>query len=90
MEKRSTETKPIEHETTVERKSERELVVTRPMSSSVLGPNPNCSSGGGHRSRLECPSFPARPMFVRGARTVSCSVTPPRSSLCHFSVGTSK
>ena len=29
MEKRSTETKPIKHETTVERKSERELVVTR-------------------------------------------------------------
>jgi uncharacterized protein YndB with AHSA1/START domain len=29
MEKRSTETKPIRHETTVERKSERELVVTR-------------------------------------------------------------
>jgi uncharacterized protein YndB with AHSA1/START domain len=29
MEKRSTETKPIKHETTVERKFERELVVTR-------------------------------------------------------------
>jgi uncharacterized protein YndB with AHSA1/START domain len=29
MEKRNTETKPIKHETTVERKSERELVVTR-------------------------------------------------------------
>jgi uncharacterized protein YndB with AHSA1/START domain len=29
MEKRSTENKPIKHETTVERKSERELVVTR-------------------------------------------------------------
>ena len=29
MEKRTTETKPIKHETTVERKSERELVVTR-------------------------------------------------------------
>jgi uncharacterized protein YndB with AHSA1/START domain len=29
MEKRSTDTKPIKHETTVERKSERELAVTR-------------------------------------------------------------
>ena len=61
-----------------------------PCRHSVLGPNPNCSSAGGYPNRVERPSFPARPMFVREARTVSCSVTPPRSSLCHFSVGTSK
>ena len=71
--------------TTAERTSEREFVVTRTFkarrtSFSRRGPSPNCSSGGGRRSRLASPSSPARPMLARGASTVSCSATLPRTS----------
>src|SRR5215469_2941569 len=68
--------------------SSREPSTPRRGSCSRRGPSPSCSCGGGHRSRLACPSFPARSMFVWGARTVSCSALPhsPWSS----SVSTSK
>ena len=94
-ETKDSESNATKYATTVERKSERELVVTRTFNGPAhivfdAWTNPNCSSGGGHRSRLECPSSPARPMLVRGASTVSCSVTLPPSSLWHFSVGMSK
>ena len=94
-ETKDSESTATKYATTVERKSERELVVTRIFNGPadivfVRGPNPNCSSGGGHRSRLESPSSPARLMLVREASTVSCSVTLPRSSLWHSSAGMSK
>ena len=47
-------------------------------------------TGGGYRSRLACPWFPARWMFVPGAGTVSCSSTLPHHSLWSSSVRTSK
>ena len=80
---------------TVERKSERELVVTRVFDAPAhivfeAWTKPELLSGGGRPGPSEYPFFPARPMFVRGARTVSCSATLPLSSLWHSSVSTSK
>jgi len=67
----------MKNHTTVERKSERELVITR----TVNGParivfeawtKPSCSSGGGYRVVFwRVPAFPARQMLVSGAGTVS-------------------
>jgi hypothetical protein len=86
---------PAKYGTTVERKSERELVVTRTFNRPAhivfdAWTKPELLKRWWARSRLECPSFPARPMFVRGAHTVSCSGTLPRSSLCRSLAGTSK
>ena len=73
--------------TTVERTSERELVVTRTFNAPVHiacsrpGASPSCSSSGGRRSRLAC-----RVYFLRDgcsapeASIVSCSATRPRRS----------
>ena len=94
-ERKDSEIKPTKYGTTVERKSERELVVTRTFNGPAhivfdAWTKPELLKRWWARSRLECPSFPARPMFVRGARIVSCSARPRRSSICLSSVGTSK
>ena len=55
--KKESEDTPMKNHTTAERKSERELVPSRELSTprrascSRRGPSPSCSSGGGHRSR---------------------------------------
>ncbi len=72
---------PMKNPTTVERKSERELVVTRTFNGPAhivfaAWTKPELLKRW-WGSRLEYPSFRARPMFVRGARTVSCSATLP-------------
>ena len=78
--RRESEPTPMKNGTTVERKSERELVVTRTStarraSCSRPGPSPSCSSSGGRRSRWACSCVPAKWMFVSGAGTVWCSAT---------------
>ena len=74
--KRESEPTPMKNRTTVERKSERELVVTRTFNGPArivfeAWTAPSCSSGGGRRGRLACPCFPAKWMFVSGALLVS-------------------
>ena len=54
--RRESEVAPMKNRTTVERKSERELVVTRistarRASCSRRGPSPSCSGSGGCRSQ---------------------------------------
>ncbi len=54
---RDSEATPTTNRTGVERKSERELVVTRTVDAparlvSRRGPRQNCSSGGGYQSRM--------------------------------------
>src|SRR5271167_4108438 len=46
----------------------REPSTARRASCSRRGPSPSCSSNGGRQSRQACPCFPARRMFVSGAR----------------------
>jgi uncharacterized protein YndB with AHSA1/START domain len=81
----------VKRNTTVERKSERELVVTRAFNAPAHIVFEAWTKAAllkrWHRSRLGYPSFPARPMFARGAPTVLCSVTLPQSSLWSSLVG---
>ena len=94
-ERKDSEINPTKYGTTVERKSERELVVTRTFN----GPAHIVFDAWTKPELLKrwwAPksfgvSFLSCEADVRtGARTVSCSVTLPRSSLCHSLVGTSK
>ena len=95
-ERKDSEINPTKYGTAVERKSERELVVTR----TFKGPAHIVFDAWTKPELLKrwwapksCGvSFLSCEADVRtgGARTVSCSVTLPRSSLCHSLVGTSK
>ena len=92
-ERKDSQINPAKYGTTVERKSERELVVTRTFNGPAhivfdAWTKPELlkrwwapKSFG--VSFLSC-------MFVRGAHTVSCSGTLPRSSQCRSLAGTSK
>ena len=78
--RRESEPTLMKNHTTVERKSERELVVTRTFNAPArlvfeAWTKPSCSGSGGCRSRWECPCFPAKWMFVSGAGTVWSSHT---------------
>ena len=93
--RRESEPKSMQNRTTVERKSERELVVMRNFDAPariVFEPwtKPDLLKRWWAPKSSGCPSFPARPMFVQGAPTVSCSATLPQSTLWSSSVGTSK
>ncbi len=92
--RRESEPTPMKNHTTAERKSERELVVTR----TINGParivfeawtKPELFKQWWVRSPSACPCFPARWMFVSGAGTVWCSATMPQT-LPSSSVGISK
>ena len=94
-ERKDSEINPTKYATTVERTSERELVVTRTFN----GPAHIVFDAWTKPELLKrwwmpksCGiSFVSCETDVRtGARTVSSSVTPPRISLCHSSAGTSK
>ena len=94
-ERKDSEINPTKYGTTVERKSERELVVTRTFNGSAhivfdAWTKPELLKRWWIPKSFGGSSFPARPMFVRGAHTVSCSVTLPQSILCHSLAGTSK
>ena len=71
----------VKNPTTVERKSERELVVTRtirrPGAPRVRGsgPGPSCSGSGGCRSRPPSPSSPARWTLASEGHTAWCSAS---------------
>ena len=76
--RRESEPTPMKNRTTVERKSERELVVTRTFNGPVrivfeAWTKPELFGGGGRRNRWACPCVPVRWMFVSGAITVSSS-----------------
>jgi uncharacterized protein YndB with AHSA1/START domain len=81
----------MKNRTTVERKSERELVFSRTFN----GPARIVFEAWTKPELLKrwwapaCPCFPARRMFVSGAGTVSSSATRPQR-LWRSSVGTSK
>ena len=95
FETKDSESNATKYATTVERKSERELVVTRTFNGPAhivfdAWTKPELLQRWWYRSRLERPSSPARSMLVRGASTVSSSVMLPRSSRWHSSGGMSK
>lgn len=95
-ERKDSEISPTKYGTTVERKSERELVVTRTFN----GPAHIVFDAWTKPDLLKrwwAPksfgvSFLSCEADVRtgGANTVSCSVTLSRKNLCHSSVGMSK
>ncbi len=94
-ETKDSESNATKYATTVERKSERELVVTRTFN----GPAHIAFDAWAKPELLQrwwAPksfgvSFLSCEVDARtGASTVSCSVTLPRSRLWHFSVGMSK
>ena len=70
---------PMKNRTTTERKSDRELVVTRTFNAPArivfdAWTKPELFAGG-YRSRWACPCSPARWMSVSEASTVSCSAS---------------
>ena len=84
----------MKNRTTVERKSERELVVTRTFNGPArivfeAWTKPELLKRWWAPKSTGCPCFPARRMFVSGAGTVSSSATRPQS-LWRSSVGISK
>ena len=79
--RRESELPPMKNRSTVERKSERELVITRTVNGparivfEARGLGTSCSSFDGYRSRRACYCFPARWMFVSEAGTAWCSAS---------------
>ena len=93
--RRESEPTPMENRTTVERKSERELVVTRTFDGPArivfeawTKPKADQAVVGTEVGR-HVPAFLRGGCSCRGQRTVSCSATRPQSLWCS-SVGTSK
>jgi hypothetical protein len=81
--------------TTVERKSDRELVVTRSFDAPArivfdAWTRPELLKRWWAPKSFGVSFLSCGPMFVRGAGTASCSATLPRSSPWRFSVDTSK
>ncbi len=78
--KRESEPTPMKNRTTVERKSERELVVTRTFNGPArivfeAWTKPELLQAVvGTEVDWACPCFPAKRTFASGASTVSCSV----------------
>ena len=78
--RRDSEPTPMKNRTTVERKSEREFVVTRTFNAPArivfeAWTKPELFKRWWVPKSIGCPCFPARRMFVSGAATVSCSTT---------------
>jgi hypothetical protein len=94
--KRENEPAPTMKRTTVERKSERKLVITRTINGparivfEALYQARAAQAVVGTEVHWRVPALPARRMFVSGAGTVWCSATTPPQSLWNSSVGTSK
>ena len=93
--RRESEAQSMKNSTTAERKSDRELVVTRTFNGPArivfeAWTKPELFKRWWAPKSFGLPCFPARWMFVSGARTVWCSATRASGQPWRSSAGTSK